>query len=98
MKGKKSLLDVTFNVQTLHKEGKKSERIASSENTGHDIICIQEHRLIHDDSVTKEHSIDNWKLYSCSAWRNNNNASMSGIGILLNDKAYMLVFCIQNTH
>ena len=74
-------------MHIINKEGNISELIALSENTSHDIICIQEHRII-NDSVTKEHSIGKWKLYKCSSWRNNSNSVMGVIGILLNNKAY----------
>ena len=46
MKGKKDIFIATFNVQTLQKERKIPELIASADSTKHDIICIQEHRLI----------------------------------------------------
>ena len=47
MKGKKDIFIATFNVQTLQKERKIPELIASADSTKHDIICIQEHRFIH---------------------------------------------------
>ena len=88
LKGKTEIRIGTMNVQTLRKDGKIPELIASSENPSQDIICTQEHRFIHDDSPTKEHNIGSWRLIKCSPCKNNANAGVGGIGILLNAKAY----------
>ena len=47
MEGKKDIFIATFNVQTLQKERKIPELIASADSTKHEIICIQERRFIH---------------------------------------------------
>ena len=49
--------------------------IASAEITGQDIICIQEHRFIHEDIFIKEHAYDKCKLLTLSAWKNSINAA-----------------------
>ena len=86
---------VLENVQTLRKNGEIPELVASSENTSQDIICIQEHRFIHDDSPTKEHNIRSWRLITCSAWKNSANAGVGGIRILLNTKAYKALVDVE---
>ena len=48
----------SLNTQTLQKVYKIPELIASAELTRQDIICIQEHRFIHEDTVIKEHTYD----------------------------------------
>ena len=88
MKGKKVVCVATFNVQTLQKTGKISELIHSAETTNHHVICLQEHRFIHDELVTKEHEYGDWKLITCSAWKNSMNASTGGIGMLISSHAY----------
>ena len=65
----------SLNTQTLQKVYKIPELIASAELTGQDIICIQEHRFIHEDTVIKEHTYDKWKLLTLSAWKNSINAA-----------------------
>ena len=62
LKGKKTVFIATLNVQTLQKEGKIPELIASAEYTNQDIICWQEHRFIHEELTTKEHAYGNWRL------------------------------------
>ncbi|XP_068680331.1 uncharacterized protein [Montipora foliosa] len=89
LKGKTEIRMGTMNVQTLRK------LVASSENTSQDIICIQEHRFIHDDSPTKEHNIGSWRLITCSAWKNNANTGVGGIGILLSAKAYKALVTVD---
>ena len=88
LKGKNQKTIGTLNVQTLNKESKIPELISSAETTGHDIICIQEHRIIHDDLVTKEQTYGKWKMITCSAWKNSVNASTGGIGMLVSSTAY----------
>ena len=95
LKGKTEIRIGTMNVQTLRKDEKIPELVASSENTSQDVICIQEHRFIHDDSPTKEHNIGSWRLITCSAWKNNANAGVGGIGILLNAKAYKALVTVE---
>ena len=88
LKGRNERTLGTLNVQTLNKEGKIHELIACAESTKHEIICLQEHRFIHEDLVSKEQSHGKWKLITCSAWKNSANASTGGIGMLLSSSAY----------
>ena len=71
-----------MNTQILQKVYKIPELIASAELTGQDVICIQEHRFIHEDTVIKEHTYDKWKLLTLSAWKNRINTATGGIGML----------------
>ena len=95
MKGKKDIFIATFNVQTLQKEWKIPELISSAESTKHDIICLQEHRFMHDDLVTKEHDFGNWKLITCSAWKNSMNASTGGVAMLISPQAYNALSSVE---
>ena len=95
LKGKKKLQISTLNVQTLNKIGKTSELLLSSMDTKQDVIGIQEHRFMHLDVETKEHNIGDFKLITCSAWKNSINATIGGIGILLNKNAYNSLNCIE---
>ena len=75
MKAKRDIHIATFNVRTIKKESKISELIESAIATYHDIICLQEHRLIHEGVDTKERSVGYWRLITFSAWTNNVNAA-----------------------
>ena len=88
MKAKRDIKISTFNTQTLQKIIKIPELITSAETTGQDILCIQEHRAIHDDILIKEKPYGNWKLITFSAWKSIVNASIGGIGLLVNSRAY----------
>ena len=88
MKAKRDIKISTFNTQTLQKIIKIPELITSAETTGQDIICIQEHRDIHYDILIKEKPYSNWKLITCSTWKNSVNASIGGISLLVNSRAY----------
>ena len=95
MKGKKDVCIATFNVQTLQKEGKIPEVIASAEATQQDVICLQEHRYIHEDLTTKEHSFGNWRLVTCSGWKNQVNAATGGTAMLFNQQAYNALASVE---
>ena len=88
MKASKVLRVATFNVRTLKNENKMSEIIASANATQLDIICLQEHRFIHEDIDTKEYSIGEWHIITGSAWKNSVNAATGGIGILINKTSF----------
>ena len=49
MKASRVLRVATFNGRTLKNKNKISEIIASANATQLDIICLQEHRFIHED-------------------------------------------------
>ena len=85
MKAKRYIKISNFNTQTLQKSGNIPELITSAETTGQDIICIQEHRAIHDDIIIKEQPYGNWKLITCSAWKSSVNSAL-GIGILVSSR------------
>ena len=88
MKGKKYVFIGTLNVQTLRKDRKIYELIASAEDAGQDIICLQEHRFIHEDLTTKEHTFGNWTVITSSAWKNSTDAAIGGIGMLFSPQTY----------
>ena len=66
MKAKRDIRIATFNVRTIKKESKMSELIASAIATNHDIIYLQQHRLIHEGVDTMERSLGDWRLITCS--------------------------------
>ena len=85
----------SLNTQTLQKVDKIPEVIVSAELTGKNIICIQEHRFIHEDIVIKEHAYDKWKLLTLSARKNSINAATGGIGMLVSSQAYKTIASVE---
>ena len=51
-----------LNTQTLQKIWKIPDLIDSAVRTGQYVVCIQEHRFIHEYTLIKEYTFDTWKL------------------------------------
>ena len=84
-----------MNTQTLPKVYKIPEFIASAELTEQYIICIQEHRFIHEDTVINEYAYDKWKLLTLSAWKYNINDATGGIVIITSSQAYNTIASVE---
>ena len=93
LKASKRIQIGTLNMQ--NKTFKIPQLIASAKATGQDIICIQEHRFIHEDITIKEQTYDKWKLLTLSAWKNSTNAATGGIGMLVSNQAYNTITSIE---
>ena len=79
----------TFNVRTLNSEKQLGELISSAIEYNIDVVCIQEHRLYHDDTETKYHKVgQGWVLITASAWKNSINSTIGGVGMLLSPRAF----------
>ena len=88
LKPKKEILISTFNVQTLNHPHKAPELVHSAIQNNIDVICIQEHRFHHPDLELKHTDVGKgWTVISASAWKNSQNATIGGVGILLSPKA-----------
>ena len=80
-KGKKNVIVSSFNVRTL-RDTQIHELVASAEMYNNDIICVQEHRFVHEDILIKEHDVGKRmetyniisleKQHKCFHWRNSN--------------------------
>ena len=64
------------------------ELTASAENHGIDIVCIQEHRIFHDDIDIKHHMKNKRVMLTSSDEKTLNSTAIRGIGMLLIPKAY----------
>ena len=58
LKGKKEVIISSLNVRTL-RNFQLHELVASAEQILNDVVCIQEHRFLHEDLQTKEHDAGN---------------------------------------
>ena len=84
-----------FNVQTLNRTAKLNELVCNAQKFNISIIAIQEHRLIHEEPL-KHHSLgNNWLLITSSATQNTMNASIGGVGILLDPHAKLALESIE---
>lgn len=88
IKAKRENLITSFNARTLRLDKNKSELTATANAIGIEVVCIQEHRIYHDDVPTKQHNMGKgWKLITGSATKNDSNATVGGVGMLLSPNA-----------
>lgn len=76
----------TFNPRTLASTAKKEELVHEAQHYSIDIICLQEHRNVHSQSLLQE-KFKGYTLITSSAWKNNRNAATGGVGLLLSPRA-----------
>ena len=88
LKCKRTTTISTFNVRTLNSENQLPELTASAAAQNIDVICVQEHRLYHNDLELKYHEAGNgWTFISASSWKNTMNSTIGGVGMLLSPLA-----------
>ena len=80
-----------MNVRTIREEHKQLELKYNLQSHDLDILSIQEHRIMHDETVermkVKYNNIGNSTLITTSAWKTYQCASTGGIGIMLNKRS-----------
>ena len=72
-------------VRALSKNTKRQEISELLNKPYISTIGIVDHKLVNKDDTIYE-IIGEQKIITTSAWRNSNNASLGGIGIILNKK------------
>ena len=87
-RARKTIQIATLNVRTIRQSHKRQELVHTFGRSRIDILGIQEHRIIHSDTVQYEAFQEGTNLITTSAWRNTQNASCGGIGALLNNMAF----------
>ena len=96
LKGKKSVIISSLNARTL-RNFQLNELVASADKLLNDIVCVQEHRFIHEDTLIKEHDArKQWKLLTSSAWKNNMDSSIDRVAMLLSPHVYKSLNSIEN--
>ena len=83
---KQTVKVATMNVRTIRMEDRKNELIYNASEKGINILGIVDHKIYHDDTIKYEKT-DKYTLITTSAWRNQNQSSAGGLGILLDPKA-----------
>ena len=87
LKCKSTIQIATFNVRNLNRIGQQPELTASAIDHNIDIICIQEHRYIHNEDIKYTDTRNGWMFVSASAWKNSVNAMIGGVGMLIGPQA-----------
>nr|CAD11456.1 AP1 endonuclease [Paracentrotus lividus] len=83
---RKPFITATFNANTAREEVRASEIAHCFESCGIKILGIQEHRRVHEDPVVFSR-LEGQYLITASAWRNQSQASVGGVGLLLSTRA-----------
>ena len=73
------------NVRTLRSKARQLELANLVIKQNISILGISDHKIVHEEKYQST-SIDNCTLITSSAWRNSNNASSGGVGLLVNGK------------
>ena len=96
LKEKKSVIISSLNARTI-RNFQLNELVASADKLLNDVVCVQEHRFIHEDTQIKEHDAGKqWKLLTSSAWKNNMDSSIGGVAMLLNPHAYKSLNSVES--
>ena len=81
--------------ETLNRISQLPELTASAVEHKTDIICIQEHRYMHNEDI-KNHVTGNGRtLATVSAWKYSVNATVGGVGILIGPRALKSLYSIE---
>ena len=97
LKCKQNINISSFNTRTLNDISQSGELTAGAVLHQHDAICDQEHRLYHSDVSLKHHTMGKgWTLITSSAQKNNMNASIGGVGMLLSPRAHSALDNIES--
>ena len=86
-KCKQTIQITTFNIRTLNRIGQLPELTASAVQHKINIICIQEHRNTHNEDIKYHDTGNGWTLAIVSAWKSSANATVGGVGILIEPRA-----------
>ena len=63
-----------------------------------DIICIQEHRYTHSEDIKYDDTGNGWTLATASAWKHSVNATIGGVGMLIELQALKSLNSIAKIH
>ena len=96
LKCRKTTLVSTFNCRTLNPSERAGELTALAQEQNIDVICIQEHRIYHDDIDLKFHDMKKgWVMITSSAGKATNNSTIRGVGLLLSPKAHKTLNSVE---
>ena len=79
----------TFNARTLRKEKKRKELFHCFDSQSVTILGVMDHKIVHnesDDDIVYN-QVNSSLFITCSAWWNDVNAAVGGVGIMINKRA-----------
>ena len=59
------------------------------------MICIQEHRYTHTEDIKYHETGNGWTLAIVSAWKNSINATVGGVGMLIEPRALKTIISVE---
>ena len=83
MRCKKSVSFASFNTRTLRQPHNMGELTEAASKFKIDVICVQEHRMVHDADIDYTKVSEKYTLVTSSATRNKSGAATGGIGLLM---------------
>ena len=86
----------TYNACTLTKDFYLNELTNSIEKYNLEMVCIQEHRITHAEPIKYHHLSQTHTLITSSATLNNSNASVGGVGVVVNNKSLNCLLSAEN--
>ena len=86
MNCKKNTLLSTMNLRTLKAQPKQNELAFLFKSKGIMVLGIQDHKIVHDEEIRTE-EIDGCTLITTPAWRNDRNAAVGGVGLMISKYA-----------
>jgi len=95
VKCKKTVNISSFNVRTLNQPHNIGELTVASSKFDLDVVCIQEHRIGHEDDVEFTRVDENHTLVTSSAMRNSIGASIGGVGFLMNSHSLKCLSSVE---
>lgn len=72
---------------------KKPELSQFPTTTANDVICPKNINLFMKKEV-KEHNIGNWRMITVAAWKNNNDGSIGGVGMLVSTRTFKALLTV----
>ena len=83
------------NVRTVHLENKRNELVNNYKTHAIPIRGIVDYKIVHNLKIFYQH-LENSTVVTSSAWRNANNASSGGVGLIINKKAKSVLAKVES--
>ena len=79
----------TLNCRTLRDVGKREELAYNFVKSNLDILCVVDHKIIHEDNEDKIRieELEDCQLITTSAWKSSIGAAVGGVGIVIGKTA-----------
>ena len=84
LKCKRTMKICTFNGQTLNQSHSLGELCTDAKQYNLTLTAIQEHRFYHTDNIRVQELNKDFTLITASAYKNTINATVGGVGFLIN--------------